>query len=378
MAGDDIERSMRVLWVQKVAALGGAETLLLNSARLLDHTRFDVTCVFILNEDEEYIKDLELLGVTCVDLSTRRGGLFGRLVALMLFVRSGDWDIVHVHSPLPGSFARIGSILRRGKKPARITTEHNTWGSFHPLTRAVNALTIRVDDAVLAVSEETLLSMSWRVRQKAKVVIQGVIIDELQRAGREGKSKLDFGVKEDTPILVTVANFREHKDHISLLSALEILVARKVRFHSLLVGIGPTREHVASEIVRLGLGEHVSVLGSRRDIPLVLASSDLFVLASIKEGLPVAIMEALALGVPVVSTAVGGIPQALEGSGAAILVQPGEPRALANAIEKALSDQGLHDDMVTSAYLTAERFDLVEVVTSLEALYVRLASQKMR
>ncbi len=368
-------RRVKVLWVQKVAAVGGAESLILNSAKLLNHDQFELTCVFVQNADSAYVAELEALGVRCIDLSEKRGGLIRRLVTLSALVLRDNWDIVHIHSPLPGSFARLGALFRRTNRPILITTEHNTWGSFNPLTRVINALTMRLDDHVLAVSEETMLSLSPNVRAKAEIAIQGVPLDDLRLRRIEGENRLEWDCPAETPILVTVANFRPQKDHRTLLAAFRQLVDRKVEFHSLLAGVGPSRDFVASEINRLGLAEHVQILGGRKDVPEILASSDLFVLSSVKEGLPVAIMESLAMGVPVVSTAVGGIPQAVHGTGAAKLVEPGNPTALASAIECILGDKTLRREMADAASLAAGRFDLLKVVRRLEALYIRLLDE---
>lgn len=374
--GFAIERSLRVLWVHKAVGWGGAESLLLNTARVINHDRFDVSCVYIQVEDVEWVQQLAATGVHCIDLSDRRGGLAGRLLALASVVHRGDWDIIHVHSPVPGSIARLATLGRRGPKPARVTTEHNTWGSFHPMTRSLNAITIRLDDAVIAVSQESYLEMSPSVRRKARVVTHGVLGDDLRSRAASSEPLAGPPSGVDVPILVTVANLRADKDHMTLLAAYEQLVRRRVAFHAILVGDGTDRAALEAEITRLGLGDHVDMLGRRSDAPELVAASDLFVLSSVREGLPVAIMEAFALGVPVVSTAVGGIPDAVEGAGAAVLVEPGDPTALAAAIEGVLADDEQRAAMAVAARSAADRFDLALVVADLEQLYCELAAAR--
>jgi glycosyltransferase involved in cell wall biosynthesis len=368
------ERPLRVLWVLKAVGWGGAESLLLNTARVIDHDRFDVSCVYIQVEDVEYVQQLTATGVQCIDLSDRRGGLAGRLLALASVVHQGDWDIIHVHSPVPGSIARLATLGRRGPKPVLVTTEHNTWGSFHPMTRSLNAMSLRLDDAVIAVSQETYLGMSDSVRSKARVVTHGVLGDDLRSRAASSETLEDSTSFADVPILVTVANLRANKDHMTLLAAYEQLVRRGVAFHAVLVGDGTNRDALEAEISRLGLSDHVEMLGRRSDAPELVAASDLFVLSSVREGLPVAIMEAFALGIPVVSTAVGGIPDALEGTGAAVLVEPGDPTALAAAIEGVLADDEQRAGMAVAARKAADRFDLALVVADLEQLYCELAA----
>lgn len=363
-----------MIWVFKVAAVGGAESLLLNTARFLDHDRFDVTCVFIQNRDDIFVAELESAGLQCVDLSTRRGGLMGSLVALIRFVCGGRWDIIHVHSPLPGVFARIASLCHSRHRPVLITTEHSTWDSYHPLTRVVNALTMRLDNAVLAVSQETYLSLSPAIRAKAHVATQGVAIEELRAEGAIGRASLRWRCPPGTPVLVTVANLRDEKDHLTLLRAYRHLLDRHVMFHAILVGEGLCRDEITREISLLRLEQHVELLGARKDVPQVLAASDVFVLSSVREGMPVAIMEALAIGLPIVATAVGGIPQALKGTGAAFLVASGDSEGLACQLQLLLEDEQLRLTMAAAAKNAAEKFGLTRVVEQLENQYLSLAT----
>jgi glycosyltransferase involved in cell wall biosynthesis len=120
---------------------------------------------------------------------------------------------------------------------------------------------------------------------------------------------------------------------------------------------------------RLGLGDRVLLLGRRDDAVRVLAACDVFTMASDNEGLPVALMEALALGLPVASTAVGGIPEAVTDGVEGLLVPPKDPEALTDAIARLTGDDELRAAMAAAARRAGERFDIRTAVTRIEQVY---------
>ena len=121
--------------------------------------------------------------------------------------------------------------------------------------------------------------------------------------------------------------------------------------------------------VTLDLGGSVDILGYRSDVIRVLAGSDIFVLASLYEGYPVAVMEALAIGLPIVATAVGGIPQAVREGVEGLLVPPRRPELLADAIETLVRDPGRRLTMGEAAEARGRRYDIVEAVRRTEQIY---------
>ncbi len=134
-----------------------------------------------------------------------------------------------------------------------------------------------------------------------------------------------------------MARLDKQKDHASLLEAARLVPDAVF----VLVGDGPLREELEDRATRLGVEERVLFLGWREDIPEVLACADLFVLPSLYEGLPLALLEAMAAGLPIVATAIGGTSEAVVDGVTGLLVPPGEPRSLAAAIRRALDDEGL-------------------------------------
>jgi glycosyltransferase involved in cell wall biosynthesis len=135
------------------------------------------------------------------------------------------------------------------------------------------------------------------------------------------------------------------------------------------VGQGPLEEEMRALHAKLGLGDRVLLLGRRDDAVQVLAACDVFTMASDNEGLPVALMEALALGLPVAATAVGGIPGAVTDGVEGILVPPKDPEALADAIATITADTALRMAMSDAARRAGERYDIRIAARHIEQLY---------
>lgn len=145
------------------------------------------------------------------------------------------------------------------------------------------------------------------------------------------------GSADAPPVVACVANLIAYKGHQTLLTAASLLSLRSIPFRLRLIGEGPERTTLEAETERLRLGAHVEFLGRRDDVPALLAASDLVVLPSYIEGLPNAVMEAMAAGVAVVATSVGGTSSLLAG-GAGVTVPPRDPVALADALADFLCD----------------------------------------
>ena len=186
--------------------------------------------------------------------------------------------------------------------------------------------------------------MPPRLARRTEVVIHGVDVDEIaaRRSEREG-ARAELGVGEEL-LVATVANLRAQKDYPTMLEAARRLIdaAEPVRFVS--VGQGPLAETLEAERNRLGLADRFQFLGYRDDPVRVLVAADVFCLSSRFEGLPIAMLEAMAAGLPVVATSVGGIPAVVRHQRDGLLVPPGDPAALAAAIAN-LSEPGLRDGL---------------------------------
>jgi glycosyltransferase involved in cell wall biosynthesis len=171
---------------------------------------------------------------------------------------------------------------------------------------------------------------------------------------------------------MTGANLRPQKGYQVLLSAARTMADRGLPIRIAAVGGGPLRATLEAQHVTLGLGDRFQFLGPRADVLVLLAGSDAFVLASLYEGLPVALMEATSLGMPIVATSVGGVPQMLEDEIDALLVQPSDPALLVEAMVRIADDPDLRERLGRQAKLRSAMFDISQANRKVGEIYHRV------
>jgi glycosyltransferase involved in cell wall biosynthesis len=176
------------------------------------------------------------------------------------------------------------------------------------------------------------------------------------------------------PVIACVARLTADKGHRDLIAGLPALASCFPAVSLLLAGEGPLRETLAKQAANLGVGERVLFLGHVADVRSVLAAADVFVLPSYREGLPNAVLEAMAMGVPVVATDTDGTAEAVLDGETGCLVPPGDPEALARAVTRILEDDSAREALLRGArQLVSARFDTERAVEELEVLLRRVA-----
>jgi L-malate glycosyltransferase len=370
---------LRILHVVKGLGPGGAERLLCSAAAERDRERFEYEVAYVLPWKNHVVPQLTDagVGVHCVG----RGDGSARVlldprwaIRLGRLLHAGSFDIVHVHSPLIAGVVRplVRSLGRQ--RPRLVSTEHNGWATYATPTRLINRLTYGLEDAHFAVSDQVRASVSERHRRRVEVTIYGVRLGEVRALRNERAAvRAEFGLAGDEIVVGSVANYHPQKAYPDLFAAARAAVDAEPRLRFLAIGQGRLEREIQSQHARSGLGERFRLLGYRPDAVRVLAGCDVFVLASHYEGFPVALMEALALGRPVVATAVGGIPDAVTDGQEGLLVPPHEPDRLAMAILRLAQDDKLRAEMGDAAFRLGATFDVRRAVQRMEDVYLALA-----
>jgi glycosyltransferase involved in cell wall biosynthesis len=360
----------RVLWLVKGLGPGGAERLLVAAAGAHDRARFDLSCAYLLPWKQQLVPEFGALDVPthCLDVRDERDLRWaGRLRRLLV---EEPVDVLHAHSPYPAGIARlVVRTLPRRLRPRLVYTLHNTWGSFARPTRVLNGATMPLDAADLAVSAQVAATLPPRLARRTEVLVHGIDLDAVRARRDRAGMRAELGIGPDEVVFGTVANLRRQKDYPNLLAAARLLRDRGTAIRVVAAGQGPLEAEIRAEHARLGLGDAVLILGERPDAIRVMSGCDGFVLASDNEGLPVALMEALALGLPVVATRVGGVPEAVTEGDDAVLVPPRDPAALADALAAVAADPARRARMGAAAAVDAERFTIRRTVTRVEAVY---------
>jgi glycosyltransferase involved in cell wall biosynthesis len=188
-----------------------------------------------------------------------------------------------------------------------------------------------------------------------------------------------LGLPSETPLLLAVGNLYPVKGHQHLLSALALLAGRSPPPHLAIAGRGQEETALRAQAAGAALTERVHLLGMRADVGALLRSADLFVHPSLDEGLPLAVLEAMFAGRPIVASAVGEVPAVLEEGKAGLLVPPGDPAALADAIRRLLDDRGTARALGTAAAARATReYPVDRMVARYASLYDAIAPHPLR
>ncbi len=182
----------------------------------------------------------------------------------------------------------------------------------------------------------------------------------------------ELGVKDDEVLALTVANMRSEKGYDVLLEAAAVVVASGAPVRLAAVGRGPLEAELSAEVKARGLGDRLHLLGTRTDTARLMAGADVFVLPSHQEGLPVALMEAMSSGLPVVATRVGGVPDVVSDGVEGLLVEPGHPDLLARALVAVAGDAALRARMAAASLERSALFDVAGAARAVEAIYTEL------
>jgi glycosyltransferase involved in cell wall biosynthesis len=318
--------------------------------------------VYMLSGAGDFDDVLERNGVTVVQLGRREGWLPRRLVGMAATVLpkliSIRPDIVHAHMVAAAVAAKVVRPLIGYKL---VTSVHNSFDPQAPL--------MRVGDRVIAVSESVRLEMIGKgvPANKLRTVCNGTI-----GGARRPLVPLRHELLAH-PAVVTVAGLHPRKGIHRLIEAFALVRPRHPRAQLYLVGDGPCRADYERQAQEAGLAAEIHFLGHRDDPREVLASADIFALASLSEPFGLVVAEARQMGCAVIASDIGGIPEAAGGVGNAILVPPDDPEALAAGLDRLLSDDVLREAMAKAASsnldaLTVERMGLLTQDVYEEAL----------
>jgi len=346
-------------------AAGGAERLAVELACALDPTEFRASVVATKRGGvlEARLADA---GVTHTILGRRH--LLSPRAALAALRLSRESDLIHSH--LFGNNV-WGALLARGAGIPLVAHEHNRVARHVPFESMLDRFLIAPAAArVLCVSESSAAELRAAGLRRAviDVVPNGVQLDAaLPRAA----ARAALGLADDDLVVGAVASLRPEKGHDVLLRAFRMLLDldRYPRLKLCIIGEGVCGGALRELAHRLGIDRQVRFAGARSDAPHLQKAFDVAVVASRSEGLPLAALESLAAGTPLVATRVGALPEVLDG-GAGILVEPGESSALAAAIRAVLDDPE-RSSMLAAAgpRRVAERYAFARTVQAVTDTY---------
>ena len=373
-----VETRPRVLLVIKCMGYGGAERLLVDLLSARDRGAFDYEFAYVLASENTLVPAVRASGVTAHCLGARHNGDLRWMLRFRRLLDQGHFDIVHFHLPYAAALGRlVARSLPRSRRPVLMYTEHSLWPKTVAPVRMLNRATIGLDKALVAVSPAAQDALPTSLRAHATVVVHGVDFTQsdalLSREDEiRAEVRAELGVAAEEVLVLAVANLRAEKGYDVLLETARILADRGLPIRIAAVGRGPLKEELRERHGVLGLGDRFTFLGQRDDVLRLMTGADVFVLASHHEGLPVTLMEAMSVGLPVVATAVGGVPQFVAESEEGLLVAPGRPDLLAEALVRICSDSELRRRLADGAKRKSTVFDVRSASAKIEDIYRRL------
>lgn len=362
---------IRVLEVLASLKRAGAERVAVSLACGFDRACFETEVVSLFDAfPEGFEPALDAVSIRTHHLGKRPGldvRMFPRLAAVMQSFRPA---IVHTHSyvlryALP---ARLSS----GGGPIVHTVHNLASREGGRLSPWIHRLAIRAGVHSVAVSHRVAQSFAELYgRSPVLVIPNGIDLDRFRPAGPSWK--VAHGFAGSDRLIVSVARLDPQKNPLGLIDAFAGALAAEPQWRLLLVGDGSLRPEAQAHAQALGMGARVHFLGVRHDVEALLPECDLFALASGWEGMPMAIAEAMAAGLPVAATAAGGVPELVAQGVTGLLVPPGNTQALAEALARLAHDPGLRRELGRAASERARSFGLDRMIGAYAQLFEHLA-----
>jgi glycosyltransferase involved in cell wall biosynthesis len=367
-----LDNTTSILYLITELSTGGAQTALLRLLSGLDRGRFAPTVACLYNGDGAVAMEIRALDIHVFDAQMRHKADLFALLRLHSWIRRAGPTILHTslfHANLPGR------ILGRMAGVPIVICSERTMAMESEWRYRINRWTIGLVDRVTAVSanvRDFCVTHIGLPAEKVSVIYNGVELPEGALPSRQ-EARAELGLPSDEPVVAAVSRLEPVKGIAILIQALthvdHVLLA--------IVGDGPDRAALESLAGYLGVANRVHWAGHRRDVSRLLPAFDILVQPSLHEGLPNTILEAMAVGLPVVATAVGGTPEVVVDGVTGLLTPSHDPGALAAAITTLLRDPDLRRKMGRAGLeRVRERFTLKQMVQQTQALYNHLLEKK--
>ncbi|MHB1047638.1 MAG: glycosyltransferase [Thermoanaerobaculia bacterium] len=381
-----VSRRRRVLFVIGTLEVGGAEVQLTRLATHLDPRRFEAE-ICCLSDGGPLARDAEAHGVPVHVLGLRSLNplrepleVLSRLADLLRLLRRRRPDVVH-------GFLFWGYVL--GALAGRLTgapvvvSSRRSLGDFkkgRPLFRAIEQVANRCSDLLVANSEavrDDVIRTEGADPARIVVVPNGLRLPEPDMESR-ARARRSLGLGERGLVVGVIANLIHYKGHRFLVEAWARVVARTPGARALLFGDGPMRGAIEEQVRDLGIGDSIVLLGRVENARDLLPALDLYVQPSLEEGFSNAILEAMAAGLPVVATDVGGNREAVRDGVTGCLVPPADAGRLALAVAELLEDPEARRLMGAAGREAAGRYSVERMVAAYEKIYTEHLDERER
>ncbi|MGE5248940.1 MAG: glycosyltransferase [Bacteroidota bacterium] len=371
-----------IVYVIDGLSMGGAERLMIHILRYLDRQVFEArVCVLQQKDGNPVGEDIRSLGVQVDSLPVRRLRDLTAIPRIAGYLRRVRADLVHTQLEFANVLGTLAARLVRVPSVSTIhvlpSVEARLKGNLH---HRLEAFVLRnFCDRVIAVSEgaRQLHIAATRSRPAQVITIYNGIdlanFTTLDRASARSSIRQELNIPETASVLTTVAVLRPEKGIQYMLEALPGILEVHPDAWYLIAGDGSHRAELMNQAEALSPAGHVVFAGMRRDVPRILAASDIFVLPTLTEALPTVLAEAMASHLPIIASPVGGVPEMVADGVNGRLVASRDVAGLADACTAMLSDRRSSEEMGERGWqIVSEKFSIPLQVERLKQLYLEL------
>jgi glycosyltransferase involved in cell wall biosynthesis len=380
---------IKVAYILTPITFGGAEKVSLNFLRLVDRDRFEIHPILFIRPWENlpyFAIQITQLGYyfSTVPVSVRPEGERLRVlrVASQVYsiLKNGSFDLVHTH----GYFADICSVpMTRILGIPSISTCHGFIRNDHKLKiyNKLDAYALRCCKIVIAVSEALKIELIQAgIKESLIKVIPNAVPSFLSKQNVQQlrqKKRLSLGINSGCFAVGYLGRLSKEKGLTFLIKAISDLKKESTELKLILVGDGPERQILERQVHDCGLYEMVIFAGFQEETESWISSFDLFVLPSLSEGTPLALLEAMAIGVPVLASSVGGVPKVITDEVNGLLVSPGNSRSLGDKILRLKNNPELLSKYARAGLVTVnQNYNIFDWSKKIENSYERILYQK--
>jgi glycosyltransferase involved in cell wall biosynthesis len=332
-------KKYRLMQITHDLAIGGLQQVVVNICRTIDRERFEVS-VLCLRALGEFVPEVEKLGIEVILLPQKQNGTdYLSFLKVAKILRKKNIDVIHTHNTQPLIDGTLGALLSGVR--TIIHTDHSREFPDKKRYMVAEWLMSHFVDKMVGVSPPTtedLIKYEKISPRKVTTILNGIDGSKFSAPVDRKRKKMDLGIRGEGPVIGLGVRLSEEKGVAYLLKAMPEIVGHYPDVTLVIAGKGEREKDLRREAAVLGVGENTLFIGPRLDMPEVLKVLDLYVLPSLREGLPTALLEALAAECPVVATDVGGNHVAIVHGENGSLVAPGNPGALAREVIRLLGD----------------------------------------
>lgn len=335
----------RVLQFVTTLGFGGAERLASEISLALVERGAEVVIATDTRLTQGFGKALAEAGLPIEHVAlprTRPLSIMRSARELALIIRRYDPHVLHAHNPAAGMVATLARLLARRRSLAIVTTYHGV----RPHRLGLASRVLRAGELVIAVGPTAEQQLLASIPAHRVIQIKNAVAVSTKRE-REAV-RAEFGGRE-LPLIVAVGRYSVEKDHALLIDALAALADGGRRFRALIIGFGPLEEQLRARVRAYGIDQDVMITGPRPDAVELIGAADVLAHTAVREGLPLVLLEAMALGTPVVAVTATGVSDLVTDGVTGSLVSERSSTAIAATLERVLADEALRRRLAEAA-----------------------------